>query len=105
MKHKSTEIPLGKLEIDEISDVFSFTPNKGYSGPLPSFLLYGHGKMTESESVKMWVMDRAPEPHNEIIDSLIHKIGETTYNAYSFFKYNKGRFTGDKFYVEPVSTC
>jgi|GEM_PF-2213563 len=102
LKHSHSEIPLGRLEIDESADTFSFERNAEYSGSLPSFLLYGHGNMSESDSIKMWVMDRAPEPHNEIIDALIQKIGETKYNAYSFFKYNNGRFIGDLFFVEAV---
>ena len=100
LKHKRSEIPLGRLEIDIEADVFSFEKNNLYTGSLPSFLLYGHGNMTESDSIKMWVTDRAPEPNNELIDSLIEKIGETEYNPYSFFKYNNGRFIGDLFYVE-----
>jgi len=91
------------LEIDEPNDKFSFSRNDEYNGPLPSFLLYPSEHISDNESVKMWVMDRAPEPHNEFIDSLIRKIGETAYNAYSFFKYNNGRFTGDMFYVEVVN--
>jgi len=93
---------LGRLEIDEPADSFSFSPNDEYVGPLPSFLMYPSKHISDNVSVKMWVMDRAPEPHNEFIDSLIRKIGETKYNAYSFFKYNRGRFTGDLFYVESV---
>ena len=103
LKHKRAEVPIGRLEIDIDADVFSFEKNPQYSGSLPSFLLYGPGNMTESDSIKMWVMDRAPEPNNELIDSLIEKIGETRYNPYSFFKYNNGRFIGDLFYVETIA--
>jgi len=101
LKHPSSEVPLGKLEIDEAADIYSFEQNPNYEGPLPSFLLYPSAHISNNDSVKMWVLDRAPEPHNELIDALVRKIGETEYNAYSFFKYNNGRFTGDKFYVEP----
>ena len=103
LKHKTTETPLGRLEIDIENDRFSFEKNDAYAGPLPSFLLYESKHISPSDSVKMWVMDRAPEPHNELIDALIRKIGETEYNAYSFFKYNKGRFIGDSFYVESIT--
>ena len=103
LKHKKSEIPIGRLEIDIEGDVFSFEKNAEYSGSLPSFLLCGHGNMTESDSIKMWVMDRAPEHHNELIDALIEKIGETQYDPYCFFKYNKGRFIGDLFYVEAIA--
>jgi hypothetical protein len=87
--------------VDIDADIFSFQKNGTYSGPLPSFLAYP-SKMKESDKIKMWVLERAPDPNNEFIDALIKKIGETKYNAYSFFKYNNGVFITDKFYVEPV---
>lgn len=103
LKHKSSEVPLGRLEIDELADSLSFIRNDEYVSPLPSFLMYPSKYISESDCIKMWVMGRAPEPHNEFIDSLIRKIGETEYNAYNFFKYNNGRFIGDLFYVESLS--
>ena len=101
LKHKTSDVPLGELLIDIDSDVFSFLKNDSYNGPLPAFLAYP-SEMKESDKIKLWVLERAPDPNNEFIDALIKKIGETSYNAYSFFKYNNGAFITDKFYVEPV---
>ena len=55
-----------------------------------------------TENIKMWVMDRVPEPQYKFIDTLIEKAGLKEYDVYSFFKYNKGAFNHDRFYVEEI---
>ena len=102
LKCKLKNEPIGVLTVDIDNDTFTFTRNSKYQGCLPVFIEYPAVSMTESDSIKMWVMDRAPEPHNELIDSLIRKIGATEYDAYAFFKYNKGAYITDKFYVEEI---
>jgi hypothetical protein len=102
LKHKTADSHLGELSIDIDTDEFSFKPNPEYQRPLPAFLFYKSDKISENEQIKMWVMGRAPDPNNELIDALIDKIGETKYDAYSFFKHNKGVFITDKFYVESL---
>ena len=101
LKHQTSDTVIGELSVDIEADCFYFLKNADYTGPLPAFLMYANGGIPESDMVKMWVMGRAPEPNAEFIDALIEKIGETKYNAYSFFKYNKGAFITDKFYVVP----
>ena len=100
LKHRNSDVPLGELSIDIEVDEFSFEENNEYQGKLPAFLFYKSGAISKKEQIKMWVMGRAPDPNNEFIDTMIRKIGETKYDAYSFFKYNKGVFITDKFYVE-----
>jgi len=100
--HKESEHPVGELFVDINADMFSFRKNEEYEGKLPAFLVYVSEKMSESERIKMWVMERAPDRDNEFIDVLIEKIGETEYNSYSFFKHNNGAFNYDKFYVTSV---
>ena len=101
LRHKSTDIPVGNLDVDIENDNFSFVLDSGYEGPLPSFLMYPPKTMSYSDSIRMWVMNRSPEPHYEFIDQAIKKAGLTEYDAYGFFKYNNGAFITDDFYVEP----
>ena len=92
--------PVGILEIDIESDIFNFILNKEYNGDVPWFIRFANDAVISmNEMVKMWVLERAPESHNEFIDSLIDKAGLDEYDAYGFFKYNKGHFIIDKFYV------
>ena len=74
--------------------------NNEYDGDVPWFIRFAKDSVLPmNEMVKMWVLERAPESHNEFIDSLIKKAGLYEYDAYGFFKYNKGHFITDKFYV------
>ena len=92
--------PVGTLEIAIEADIFNFKLNKEYIGSVPWFIQYAKDAVLPmNEMVKMWVLGRAPESHNELIDSLIKKAGLARYDAYGFFKYNKGHFITDKFYV------
>ena len=99
LKHEGIEVPVGVLRIDIEKDNFAFEADPHYNGPLPAFLLYSNGLMPIEESIKMWVMERAPEPHNEFIDALVEKAGLDKYDAYGFFKFNQGKFITDKFYA------
>ena len=49
------------------------------------------------------MLERAPEPNYEWIDRLLDQVGIKEYDPYAFFKYNKGRFITDDFYVEPIT--
>lgn len=89
------------MEIDIDEDFFGFTKNERYTGKLPAFLYY-EAEIPMNENIKMWVMERAPEPHYLFIDKLIEKAGLTSYDAYGFFKYNKGAFIQDRFYVKEI---
>jgi len=89
------------LEINISDDFFGFTKNESYTGPLPAFLYY-EAVIPMNENIKMWVLERAPEPQYLFIDALIEKAGLQKYDAYGFFRYNKGAFIQDKFYVEEV---
>jgi len=101
LRYRGYEEPVGVLEINIEEDIFSFTKNDKYTGDLPAFLFY-ETDIPMNENIKMWVMDRAPEPQYAFIDTLIEKAGLKEYDAYGFFKYNKGVFIYDKFYVEEI---
>ena len=100
---ENVEEAVGTLYVDIEQDYFDFDTNTKYNGPKPAFLAYPDAPMPLREQVKMWVLERAPEPHYEFIDVLIEKAGLTEYDAYGFFKYNKGQFIIDKFYVQALS--
>ena len=102
LRFKGVDEPVGVLEIDIEEDFFNFLENDKYTGDLPAFLYY-ETDIPMNENIKMWVIDRAPEPHYEFIDTLIKKAGLKEYDAYGFFKYNKGAFNYDRFYVEEIS--
>ena len=92
--------PVGTLEIDIEQGIFNFKLNKNYDGDVPWFVRFANKAVKPmNEMVRAWVLERAPESHNELIDSLIKKAGLKDYDAYGFFKYNKGHFITDKFYV------
>ena len=99
--HESeTAQPVGTLEVNIESDLFNFQLNSEYSGEVPWFVSYAKDAVLPMNTmIKMWVLDRAPESHNEFIDSLIRKANLDEYDAYGFFKYNKGKFITDRFYV------
>ena len=99
LKYEGIEIPVGVLTIDINKDNFAFEADPLYKGPLPAFLLYSNDLAPTEESIKMWVMGRAPEPHYEFIDALVDKAGLDKYDAYGFFKFNQGRFITDRFYT------
>ena len=101
LRHEDSSVyPVGTLAIDIESGVFEFCLNKEYDGEVPWFVRFERDAVLPmSEMVRMWVMERAPESHNEFIDSLIEKAGLDEYDAYGFFKHNKGHFITDKFYV------
>ena len=86
--------------VDIKNDLFKFSLNKEYDGPLPFFVICPLVDISESDNIKMWVLERSPEENNEIIDSLIIKAGLVEYDAYGFFRYNKGRHITDRFYVD-----
>ncbi|MCL1997895.1 MAG: hypothetical protein FWG65_03920 [Turicibacter sp.] len=94
--------PIGTLEVDVAEDYFNIDINPNYDGPKPLFMAYPKAVMPLQEQVKIWVLERSPEPHYEFIDALVEKAGLDKYDPYGFFKYNKGRFITDKFYVEEV---
>ena len=103
LKYDGIESAVGNLTIDIEGDLFEFEPIPGYDGPLPFFLKSPNSPLSTSEKLKMWVLDRAPEPEYELIDMLIEKAGLKEYDAYGFFKYNGGKFNTDKFYVEVMA--
>jgi hypothetical protein len=102
MKHENETEPVGTLHIDIAEDIFDFKLNENYKGELPHFVSDPGTALSKNELVKMWVLERAPEPNYEWIDALIQKIGCTHYDPYAFFKYNEGRFITDRFYAEKI---
>ena len=102
LRCKEVSEPIGILTVDIENDHFGFEENDAYEGQLPTFLAYPDAPMPIDRKIKMWVLGRAPEPNYALIESLIKKAGLSSYDAYGFFKYNKGQFIPDKFYVEVI---
>jgi len=100
LKCKDISEPIGALYVDFDNDKFNIDINERYDGPLPGFILHVDAPMPINERIKLWILERAPEPNYEFIDALIEKAGLVEYDAYGFFKYNNGQFITDKYYVE-----
>ena len=92
--------PIGVLTIN--NDSFSFERNNTYNGPLPFFITYSGGELSDSELIKLWISERVPEPHYMFIDALTERAGLTEYDPVGFFEYNKGVFNTDDFHIVPV---
>jgi hypothetical protein len=101
MKHEKAEKPIGILtaNLDDMS--FGFEENPEYDNEKPFFLRKDFAIPFE-EVLKIWVLNRAPEPDYEFIECLVEKAGLKEYDAYGFFKYNKGRYISDRFYFEAL---
>ena len=100
LKYDNLDEPVGELLIDFKKDKFNFIQNPKYDGELPFFLEDPESSMPMEEQIKIWIENRVPERNYTFIDVLIEKAGLKDYDIYGFFKYNKGQFISDKFYIE-----
>ena len=103
LKYEGISEPVGVLNLDFDQNEFSIDVNSKYNGPAPSFIRHSDAPMPIGGRIKLWVLERAPEPNYEFIDTLIKKAGLDKYDAYGFFKYNSGRFLTDKFFTVPIT--
>ena len=103
LKYRDNPENVGIISVDCETDSYNFTENSGYSGSIPAFLRFKHEvNYPISDGLKVWIADRVPEPGYAFIDALIEKAGLKQYDAYGFFKYNKGKFMNDGFYIEEI---
>jgi hypothetical protein len=102
MKYEMNEEPIGILTVDVDKMRFSFDENPNYDSDKPLFLRKDFAIPFE-EVLKIWILNRAPEPDYEFIDCLVEKAWLKEYDAYGFFKYNNGRYISDRFYFEQLA--
>ena len=105
LKHPSCPLPVGYMAINFDKDTWEWNDNLNYTGELPWFLVFlKHPKNTKSvsELLRMWVLGRALDPNNILIERTMKTAGLKRFCAYGFFKYNKGRYITDKFYCVDI---
>jgi hypothetical protein len=96
------KVCIGEMRIDREKDIWEYIDSKE-NMDVDRPIFYDAAVLMKrditSESIKYWVLGRAPEENYEFINYWIERLGLAEYDAYAFFLYNKGAFITDRFHV------